>query len=528
MTISPTLLEQLDYVPGRLAGHIWLSLGALFFGIVVSLPLGVVATRYQRVEAFTLAVASVCQTIPSLALLALMVWAWGTIGWIPALLALVLYTILPILRNTVTGLQGVDPAYIEAAQGIGMTKSQMFWRVEFPLAFPTILAGVRTATVWVVGLATIAQPIGAVSLGNYIFAGLQTSNPTALLVGCILSAVLALALDGIIRLFQLAVDGRSFMKHALAAFFLVAVVFSPQFIEIFRFSGSTGQLASTKPSAANEEDEGPVVIGGKTFTESYIMANLLKHSLKEEGLRGTIKGGMGSSIIFEALVGGDIDVYVDYSGTIWSTIMKKESSDTPVRTLTGAIHNLQEVYGISVLGVLGFRNSYALALPASRVKDLGIKTISELVPHAKSMSIVSDVEFFDRPEWQALQADYGIGFKTRTTMDSTLMYGAVYQGVSDLLVAYSTDGRIPAYELALLEDDLGSLPPYDAIILLSERASHNRRLGKALRPLVNQVSTPMMQEANRMVDLDGQSPEQAATFLYESIFGSKRDRLSAK
>ena len=194
---AANLAMQFESLPERLGGHIFLSLVALVIGILLSIPLGIWASRHPKLEHAALTLASIIQTIPSLALLAAMVFAWGTIGWIPALIALILYSVLPILRNTITGLQGVDADCIEAARGVGMTERQMLWWVQLPLAAPTILAGVRTASVWVVGLATIAQPVGATSLGNYIFVGLQTSNSLALLFGCFFSAVLALLLASV-------------------------------------------------------------------------------------------------------------------------------------------------------------------------------------------------------------------------------------------------------------------------------------------------------------------------------------------
>jgi ABC-type proline/glycine betaine transport system permease subunit len=165
--------EQLALLPAYLTGHLQLTLAALLIAIATSLPLGILAVRTPRLEQPLLAIAAVIQTIPSLALLAVTVPLLAalqlrSIGFLPALIGLTLYGLLPILRNTVTGIAGVDPALKEAARGVGMTAGQQLRRVELPLAMPVIVAGIRTATVWTVGTATLSTPVGAPSLGNFI------------------------------------------------------------------------------------------------------------------------------------------------------------------------------------------------------------------------------------------------------------------------------------------------------------------------------------------------------------------------
>src|SRR5262245_13640559 len=211
---SPAVKEQLALLPGYLAAHLGLTLVALALGVAVSVPLGVLVTRFRRFEAPVLGTASVIQTIPSLALLAFMVPALAAIGarsicYLPALIGLFLYSLLPVLRNTAVGLSSIDPAVLEAARGVGMTPGEQLRRVELPLALPVIVAGIRTAAVWTVGTATLSTPVGAPSLGDYIFSGLQTRNFTSVLVGCVASAALALLLDGLVRGLLVGVTRRS-------------------------------------------------------------------------------------------------------------------------------------------------------------------------------------------------------------------------------------------------------------------------------------------------------------------------------
>src|SRR5262249_4308208 len=176
---------------------------ALVVGRLPRPPTGVFVARRPRLAETVLGGAGVLQTIPSLALLALMVpLLGGMIGFWPAFAAMTLYSLLPILAATVTGLRGVDANLVEAARGLGMSDRQMLFRVQLPLAAPVILSGVRVATVLVVGTATLATPVGETTLGNYIFAGLNTRDHLATVFGCVCAAVLAVLLDQLVRLLE--------------------------------------------------------------------------------------------------------------------------------------------------------------------------------------------------------------------------------------------------------------------------------------------------------------------------------------
>ena len=229
------LVEQLAVLPQYLGGHVLVTVVSLGLGVAISLPLGVVVANRRRLRWATLAFASVVQTVPGLALLALIVavligfnqlWiGWfglsgqdkspiRAIGFLPTVIALTLYCILPILRNTVTGIVGVDANTTEAATGLGMTARQKLFRVELPLAAPVIIAGIRTATVWTVGMATLSTLVGQPSLGDYIIQGLQTTQWFLILFGCVLAAVLAIALDQLVGLLESGVIRRSRLRVA--------------------------------------------------------------------------------------------------------------------------------------------------------------------------------------------------------------------------------------------------------------------------------------------------------------------------
>jgi osmoprotectant transport system permease protein len=506
--MNDVLREQLALLPGYLTAHLQLTLFALLIGIAVSLPLGILASRVKWIEQPLLAVASIIQTIPSLALLAVMVPLLAildvqSIGYLPAFIGLTLYSLLPILRNTVTGIGGVDPSLIEAARGVGMTPSQRLRRVEIPLAMPVIVAGIRTSTVWIVGIATLSTPVGATSLGNYIFSGLQTRNYTAVLVGCVAAAILALVLDGIVRAIELGVGRR---KRALTAagLTLLGLLF------LYTVGSAARPLWST--------DRPSIVLGSKTFTEQYILSELMKLQIEERtGLNTTVRQSLGSTVAFDALVSGDIDAYVDYSGTIWATLMHREDTPGRQKVLDEVRSWLDREHHVELAAVLGFENTYAFAMRRQEAERLNIRTISDLVFHAPGLSLGADYEFMSRPEWKAIQDAYGLEFARERSMDSSLMYQAVAQGDVDVISAFSTDGRIEAFDLVVLEDDRGAIPPYDAIILVRQALSEEYPAAvEALRALQGTVSADSMRRMNYAVDVGGDSPSAVAREFLEN------------
>jgi osmoprotectant transport system permease protein len=494
--------EALAQLPALAAAHLQLSLAALALAASLCLPLGVLAARSPRAGAAVLGFASVVQTIPSLALLAIMVPLLATIGFLPALVALTLYGALPILRNTVVGVMGVGRELVEAADGVGMTASQRLFRVELPLAAPVIVAGLRTSAVWVVGTATLSTPVGAPSLGNLIFGGLQTRNPAAVLVGCVAAALLALGLDQILSLLERGVQTRepARVRTAGALLALIGV-----------FAAGTAMQARLAPERA------PVRIGAKPFTEQYVLAELLAGWIaRETGRSSEPLHGLGSTVLFDALVAGEIDAYVDYSGTLWATILRRTGAPPARAVVLAEVRSfLAREHGIAVAASLGFENTYALAMRADRARSLGVARIRDLAAVAAGLEIAGDYEFFQRAEWRALREAYRLPFRAKRTMDPTLMYAAVATGEVDVISAYSTDGRIAALGLALLEDDRGVIPPYDALVLagpsLQARAPE---VVEALRGLEGAIPAAAMRRMNLAVDQDGRTPaEVAGTFF---------------
>jgi osmoprotectant transport system permease protein len=512
--------EQLALLPGYLVAHLQLTLVALLLATAASVPLGVAVTRRRGLEGPVLGFAGVVQTIPSLALLAVMVPALAalggasaallgfelpSIGYLPAIVALTLYGVLPILRNTVTGIAGVDPALREAAAGVGMTDRQSLARVELPLAMPVIVAGIRTAAVWIVGTATLSTPVGATSLGNFIFSGLQTRNLAAVAVGCAAAAGLAIVLDQTIRAVEVGLRRRSRPLLAGALGLLAAL-----------YAGSGAAFVSERLAGAGQA---PVRIGAKTFTEQYVLAEVLAQWLEREAaLPSRVLASLGSTVAFDALRAGQIDVYVEYSGTVWATLMKRDGAAAPRGRVLAEVESWLAERDVVVAGALGFENSYALGMRGGEARERGIRSIADLAPRAPRLAIGGDFEFFSRAEWAALERGYGLSFRERRTMDPSLMYQALRAGQVDVVSAYSTDGRLAAFDVALLDDDRGVIPPYDAMVLASGRLARARPEAlAALRALAGTIDRARMQRMNLAVDGEGRAPRDVAAELVAEL-----------
>ncbi|MGP1346325.1 MAG: ABC transporter permease/substrate-binding protein [Phycisphaerales bacterium] len=514
--MNPRLSEALSQVPPLLADHVLLSAAALLLGLAVALPLAVGASRNDRLRRIALGAASLVQTIPGLALLALFYplllalnslfapvgLALPALGFLPALLALALYAVLPILRNAVTGIVGIDPAIIEAADGVGMTPRQKLRMVEAPLAAPVVMAGIRTATVWTIGAATLSTTVGQPSLGDMIFAGLQTQNWTLVLIGCISAAALALIADALLGLIEAGIAKRSRWRIRSG---LLALL--------------TGVVLALAPLAMTGSRTDVVTIGAKGFSEQYILARLIGDRLEEAGYAVRYREGLGSAVAFEALASGDVDVYVDYTGTLWTNAMRRTDNPPRDAMLDQLGDWVAETRDARVLGRLGFENTYAFATTQETAQRYGLQSIDDLAAVAPQLTMGTDVEFLNRPEWASIRDAYGLAFAAAQSYQPTFMYRAVESGRADVITAFSSDGRIAASNLFVLSDPRGAIPNYDAVLLVAPGRADEERFVSALTPLLDAIPVETMRAANYMVDRDEEkaSPAEAARWMLNEI-----------
>jgi osmoprotectant transport system permease protein len=481
------------------AQHLTLVLVATSLATAIGFPLGVLLTRSPRVAGPILGLAGLVQTLPSLAIFGFLIPlpVLGGIGARSAIVALVLYALLPILRNTYAGIQGVDPAVREAARGLGMTDLELMRLVEIPLAIPTILTGVRIAAVVSVGTATIAAAIGAGGLGTYVFRGLATVDSHLILAGAIPAAAMALVVDFALgRVETSHRPGRAAGATLLACTVLLGLLALPR---------------------AGEHDA--VVVGSKNFTEQVVLGEIVSALLESRGFSVDRRLNLGgTTICHEAVKSGRLDVYVEYSGTALLDILKAPVGD-PALTLD----RVREAYrhlGLRVGPPLGFNDTFALVVRKDFARVHGIARISDLAPLAGTLRVGLFGEFLERGDGlHALLRTYGLELaRPPREMDLGLLYTSLVAGQVDLVVGNSTDGLIHRLDLQILEDDRHFFPPYDAVAVSSEASrSKHPGLEAALDGLAGTITEASMQEMNDAVDAGHRSPKVVAHEFLERL-----------
>jgi osmoprotectant transport system permease protein len=495
--------------------HIYLSFISIAIAIIISVPLGIWLTRHERVAGPVIGLTSIFQTIPSLALLVFLVPFIGT-GKSPAIIALTIYGLLPILRNTYLGIKGVDQSAIEAGIGMGMTNRQVLWMVELPLALRVIMGGVRTAAVLIIGVATIAGLIGAGGLGDLIYRGLQTYNTGLILGGAIPAALLAILFDVVLKWMEQDVTPRGLLEPDKKT--------ASRKLKIFRWVGVTVLIIALAGSVVAKSfatgGDKTIVLTGKNFTEQeviiHILGNLIEAKTDLNVVYKTYLGGTAPA--FEGVKNGDYDMYVEYTGTGLLNILKKDMVTDPDRVYDIVKKEFKDKYGLVWLKPLGFNNTYTLTIRKEDAKKWGIQTISDLIPHAGQLTLASEPEFQERKDGlPGLEKAYGIKFGKTKQMDSGIMYDAIKEKEVDVIDAFSTDARIPKFNLQVLEDDKHFFPPYYACPLIREDTLKKYpELKRVLNSLAGKISNEEMQQLNGKVDIEKQDPDAVAkAFLKE-------------
>ncbi|GAB4222994.1 MAG: glycine betaine ABC transporter substrate-binding protein [Gammaproteobacteria bacterium] len=474
---------------------------ATLAAVMIGLPCGIWISRFPRSKTAILGVANILQTIPSLALLTLLLPFVG-IGFKPALIALTLYALLPIIRNTVTGIEGVPAESIEAARGLGFTYLQRLWLVELPLALPVIVAGIRTAVVISTGIATIAAFIGAGGLGDFINRGLATNDMRLVMLGAIPAALLALLLDMVIARIEKLLAIRDRKKRRIAKYAIVT-------ISSALFAGVIGWSWWGMP-ASNEV----VRVATKNFTEQFILGEIIAQTLEAKtDLTVERKFNLGTTdICHAAMIKGEIDIYPEYTGTALLTILHQPKQTDAKKVFAKVSAEYQELFAITWLAPFGFENTQAIAVQDEVAKRHNLNTISDVVPLASTMILGAPAEFTTRADaGPALEKIYNLRFKEVKEMQPGLMYQAIKEGFVDGIFAFSTDGRLTAYRLKVLRDDKQALPPYDAAPLIRTEILHQHpEIVTALAPLANAIDATSMQQLNYLVDIKKQDIAQVA------------------
>ncbi len=465
--------------------HVQISMIALFVAILLAVPFAIFVVKYKKASEVTLQLAGILQTIPSLALLGLFIPFLG-IGKVPAIVALVIYGLFPILQNTITGLQGIDPLLQEAAEAFGMSRMEKLKKFELVLAMPSIIGGIRTSSVMLIGTATLGALIGAGGLGTFILLGIDRNNSALILIGAITAALLAVVVSALIKFLEkrsLKVIGLSFVT-ALALLVLSTV-------NIGGLSGNT------------------LIAAGKLGSEPEILINMYKDLIEDEtDIKVTVKPSFGkTSFLYEALKNGSIDMYPEFTGTVTSSLIKPP--------MTGLSNNPETVYEAAKAGILKqddlillepmeYQNTYAIAVKRCYAEQYGLKTISDLKKVENTARAGFSLEFNDREDGnKGLKSLYDLNLSV-VTMEPSLRYEAIDKDNVDVIDVFSTDPEIITHDLVMLEDDKGLFPPYQgAPLLRADTIKKYPQLVPVLNKLAHMITTEEMLKMNYEVDIEG-------------------------
>lgn len=500
----------------RTVEHLVLTGISTAVAVAVGVPLGVFAFRRPALRSALLSFIGTLQTIPSLAMLALLLVAFGRIGAAPALAALTLYALLPVVRNTVVGLDGIDESVAEAARGLGMTPHQELLRVRLPLALPVLAAGVRTAAVIGVGIATLSAFIGAGGLGQFINRGLALSDPRLILLGAVPSALLALVVDGSIAGLEWSADGRRHRGRAgvtrawlrrLAVAFPIGLLLAP----------TAALLGHDRLRGAST-----VAICTKNFTEQLLLGELMAQLIEARtNLAVDRRFGLGGTIVcHNALVAGEVDLYPEYTGTALTAILR-EALPSGAAADRAAVYDTVRAryasqYGARWLPPFGFDNTYVLITTRHRADSLGWSRVSDLRAYASGLSVGFTAEFAERPDgYDGFVEHYGFAMGRTRDLEPGLLYEAVARGAVEVAFGFATDGRIDTHDLTVLADDAGYFPPYEAApVVRLDALAGQAELGPTLRLLAGQLPDSTMRRLNGQAEAGGRTiAETAARFL---------------
>jgi osmoprotectant transport system permease protein len=482
--------------------HVVLVAASTGAAIAIGIPVGVLAARRPRLGAPIVWLANVVQTIPSLAMFGFLLPLplVGGLGARVAIVVLILYALLPIIRTTVAGVRGVDRVLVEAGTALGMTPRQLLWQIELPLAMPSMVAGIRVAAVIGVGTATIAAAVGAGGLGEYIFRGLSMVDPTVILAGAVPAAVLALLVDGALLLVERALDPRRRSRRPLAIAAAVAVL-------------AIGGLAAA--SAAGSSGRGGVLrVGSKNFTEQIVLGELVAQQLERvTGLTVERRLNLGGTFICDRAVrAGDIDVYVEYTGTADTAVFKNAVETDPAKVLERVRQRYADG-GLTLMPPLGFENTFAILVRGEDARRLGLKTIDDAAPQTPRWQAGFGYEFLQRADgYPGLSEKYGLRFAgPPKAMDLSLIYRALAQRQVDLVAGDATSGLIQAYDLAMLQDNRHYFPPYDAVpVARREALLRYPKAREALEALGGRITIDDMRRMNHAVDAERRDPAAVA------------------
>lgn len=499
-------IKQLPEIISFTGEHIYLTVITVVISVLVGIPLGISVYYYRLTSKIILSLANIIQAIPSLALLGFAIPLLG-IGKLPSIVVVTLYSLLPIIKNTYIGINGIRPETIEAAKGMGLTKAQVLYKIQLPIALPVIMGGVRISAVTAVGVVTIAAFIGGGGLGYLIFSGIRTVNPYQILAGAIPACILALLVDLIFSKIESRLASRQPKKKKSNALrnslILVAVV-------ALGFGTYQGFLAPKYD----------ITVASKDFSEQEILGHMLAEVIEEKTdlrVKRDLNLG-GSSIVYEAIVNDHVDMYIDYTGTVFVSVLKNTPISNVDKVYKTISKDLKDKENLIVKKPIGFNNTFTLSVLPETAEKYNLKTISDLAKVSDKLTVSSTLEFANRKDGlKGLLKHYGMKFNKSIPIDGSSIFLALANKEADVISAYSTDGLIKKFNVLILEDDKHFLPPYYAVpIVRAETLEEHPELEDVLKLFDNLISSEEMQEMNYEVDELEKNPKNVARDFLKS------------
>ena len=492
------LTEDFKFFTNLTIEHVLISLLAISIASVLGIILGIIISEYRRFSGLILGTVNILYTIPSIALLGFFITITG-VGNTTALIALIIYALLPIIRSTYTGIVNINPLIIEASEGMGSTKLQQLFKVKLPLALPVLMSGIRNMVTMTIALAGIASFVGAGGLGVAIYRGITTNNSAMTFLGSLLIALLALIFDFILGIMEKRLTNHKRTKYKVN----FKLVILGLFIIIF---GAYFSLNLKKDKTIN--------IATKPMTEGYILGQMLTELIEQDTdlkVNMTTGVGGGTSNIQPAMVKGEFDLYPEYTGTSWEAVLKKEGSYDESK-FDELQKEYKEKYNLEYVNLYGFNNTYGLAVNKDIAEKYNLKTYSDLAKVSNNLIFGAEYDFFEREDgYKELQKVYNMNFKKQIDMDIGLKYQAMKDKKIDVMVIFTTDGQLAISDVVVLEDDKKMYPSYRAgTVVRSEILSEYPELKPVLEKLNNILDDKTMADLNYQVESEGKKPEDVA------------------
>lgn len=519
ITLINYMVAHGSQIWGLTIEHIEMTAIAVGISIVIGVPLGILISYVRKLDKPVIGAANVVQAIPSMALLGLGIPLLG-IGVLPAVVMVIIYSLLPIIKNTYTGISGIDPQLVEAAYGIGLTKWQVLKKVKLPMALPIIMAGVRISAVTAVGLMTMAAFIGAGGLGYLVFAGIRTVNNYQILAGAIPACILALIVDFLMGLIEKLVTPISLQKNFGASKAQVRKSRKREKVILIIAAVLICVLIGNGIYSSIEKEQKTITIGSKDFTEQLILCNLYSDVIeKQTDINVVRKENLGGTqVCYEALKKGEIDMYVDYTGTIYCDLLKHPAATDMNKVYNSCKSEMNSKYNIKLLNQCNFNNTYTLAIRKDTAKKYNIKSISDLMNYDNQLRLGCTLEFQNRGDCMpALKSKYGANFKKVVALDGSPRYTALKNKEVEVVDAFATDGLLLKYNLVVLKDTDQLFPPYYAVpCIRGEILEKYPELKKVVNSLSPYLTDKVMMKLNYEVDVKGREPADVAKeFLQE-------------